>query len=436
MIYDHYFHGENRTKGIMDSTRRMELGACHLCSHPDSEEHYAIECSGPPDTNTLEPLRTQVSHDITGYINSLRPGLGRTLAERYRDLALRPMPLTPQPQRVWKGLLSAKQWSVLIDTTGLTENTPDSASVVKTIKTIQNILAVGFTNIRTQITAHTYPNKHFRSPCDTITAAQQMVIGERSTQPSILSHFSSSSSSKKHHVASVPRQFCRLTQGGNTQPLRPTFPCGSGTVSIFPKYVPHKATNALPTMALSPRLDSTRDLVLPHLPNAILHPTLRPTGLYHFDVQAAHGFTFPDLALSSHDISLSSAAPSATRARYAEEAAQTLPCVSSHDSLSLLHTPIPPFFPTATIPTILVSSTVSLPSSPYSGHPLARVHTPKGYYSLFTDILTPDMLPATSALLEPTHILRTHSADLIANESSSSGKRVSPSPLDGTLDGD
>jgi hypothetical protein len=64
------------------------------------------------------------------------------------------------------------------------------------------------------------------------------------------------------------------------------------------------------------------------------------------------------------------------------------------------------------------------------------VHTPKGYYSLSTDILTPDMLPATSALLEPTHILRTHSADLIANESSSSGKRVSPSPLDGTLDGD
>jgi hypothetical protein len=434
MIYDHYFHGENRTKGIMDSNRRMELGACHLCSHPDSEEHFAIECSGPPGTNTLEPIRTQVSHDITGYINLLRPGLGRTLAERYRDLALRPLPLTPQPQRVWKGLLSAKQWSVLLDTTGLTENTPDSTSVVKTIKAIQNILAIGFTDIRTQITAHTYPNKHFRSPCDTITAAQQMVIGERSTQPSIRTHFSSSSSPNDLQGASAPRQFCRLAHRGNTKPLRPTFSCGSGTTSIFPQYVSNRATNALPTMALSPPRLGTHDLPLPNPPKVILHPTLRPTGLYHFDVQAAHGFTLPEMTLSTHDISPPQESSLTTHTRHADEAAHTH-CVRSHDSLSLLHGPMPPSSSTATIPTNFVSTTVLPPSTP-SGHRLAGVLTPQGYYFPHTDISTLDTLPAASALPEPPDILRTHYAGVTAHGPSSSGYRIAPAPLDGTLDGD
>jgi hypothetical protein len=188
-----------------------------------SEEHYAIECSGPPDTNTLEPIRTKVSHDITTYINTLRPGLGKTLAERYRDLALRPLPLTPQPQRVWKGLLSATQLGIMIDIPGLTERTPDAPSVVKIIKTIQAILATGFTDIRTQITAHTYPHKYVRSSCDTITTAQQAVIRELSTQPSILTHFSPSHSTNVISVTSGPRIFRRIAMSGNTKSSRPTW---------------------------------------------------------------------------------------------------------------------------------------------------------------------------------------------------------------------
>ena len=37
IIYDHYYHGENRVKGISDTALRIEKNTCHLCSNDDSE---------------------------------------------------------------------------------------------------------------------------------------------------------------------------------------------------------------------------------------------------------------------------------------------------------------------------------------------------------------------------------------------------------------
>jgi hypothetical protein len=94
MIYDHYYHGENRVKGISDTAIRMDKGACHLCSNNDSEQHYVLECMGSPhDTDILTPLRDKAQYAVTSLINTLKPGLTKDISERYRDLAFRYPPL-------------------------------------------------------------------------------------------------------------------------------------------------------------------------------------------------------------------------------------------------------------------------------------------------------------------------------------------------------
>ena len=106
MIYDHYYHGENRVKGISDASLRMEKGACHLCGNEDSEQHYVLDCMGSPQENDiLTPLRHKAEYAVTSLINTLRPGLTKEVAERYRDLAFRYTPITPQPQRIHLGQL-------------------------------------------------------------------------------------------------------------------------------------------------------------------------------------------------------------------------------------------------------------------------------------------------------------------------------------------
>jgi hypothetical protein len=280
MIYDHYYHGENRIKGISDTTTRVERGACHLCSRPDSEEHYVLECCGPEGTDTLEPIRTKVAHDITTYIHTLKPGPGKTFAERYRDLALRPLPLTPQPQRVWKGLLSPTQLLQLCSSPGINQATPTSASIVKTIKTIQAILAQGFTDLRNQITALTYPHKYTLSHPETPpTTIQQLIIHQRSTQPSILAHFAPVDTAHTSIRPDSPRRFQLLTMHGPTRPLRHTYACGSHSAAQtghIPQYVPHQATN--PILQLRP---SSLTSAPPRI-NELLHsapPPARRTGL-------------------------------------------------------------------------------------------------------------------------------------------------------------
>lgn len=232
MIYDHYYHGENRIKGVEDASRRTELGTCHLCSNMDSEQHYVLECSGPQGHTALDATRNQVSFDITAYIQTLPPGLARTMAEKYRDLALSPSFVTPQPQRVWKGLLSANQLRTLLDIPSLTPTSPNHPKAIKAIKFIQQILAKGLEKIRSQITALTYPSTtRIRNTATQPTAAQSRIINNRLTQRSIRSYLIPATAQLALPTDNTTSSIFRtLLNSGRTKATKPIFPRGSRTL--------------------------------------------------------------------------------------------------------------------------------------------------------------------------------------------------------------
>jgi hypothetical protein len=105
IIYDKYYHGENRVKGCSDPALREELLACPLCGDYDSEEHGLCHCQGPRGDNILQPIRSSLFADITRIINTMPFGPIHAFLSRYRDYASD----GPHAQRVWKGCLSAEQ---------------------------------------------------------------------------------------------------------------------------------------------------------------------------------------------------------------------------------------------------------------------------------------------------------------------------------------
>jgi hypothetical protein len=132
IIYDHYMHGENRVKGIADPAHRKELSICTLCGEEDSEQHSLLLCPGPiHDDSALEDLRTQAVLDISEHISSLAPGLGRNMAETFRDLIT---DNSQQPQRLWKGLITQKHMDALFTKHNVTPSTPSSNTIVSSFK--------------------------------------------------------------------------------------------------------------------------------------------------------------------------------------------------------------------------------------------------------------------------------------------------------------
>jgi hypothetical protein len=280
MIYDHYYHGENRIKGITDTTLRIEKGSCHLCSNSDSEEHYVLQCTGPSDqTDILSPIRDQVAYDITRLIDTLKPGLTRTLAERYRDLALHPPPVTPQPQRVWKGLLSANQLRLLLDIPSVNPQTPNKPGTIKILKSIQKLLAAGFYAIRGNITSLTYPHKRCSPTSTPPTHAQHSDINTRLSQTTILEHFTPSTQQPSSSV------FRRILHSGKTRSLTHVYARGSRTkptsldttplviiTTTVPPYIPLIPTLiAVSHPLLSPSSPATLDMTHTTQPSLPVH---------------------------------------------------------------------------------------------------------------------------------------------------------------------
>ena len=271
MIYDHYFHGENRVKGVSDNNRRDELSACLLCSAPDSEEHGIRHCPGPMNSNLLEQIRTDTTFEITQYINSLRPGLPKSMAETYRDLALSPTYTNSQPQRVWKGMLSPNQLNVLIQQHNITPDTPHDPMLLKCMKHIQRLLATSYTKIRTQLTAYMFPSKYTTPPSEPPTAAQSATISERLTQPTINTLFPSLHINlRQPDTRSVFRSILNTTRKQEQASIHDSIHSRPPKLSRYPQA-------QLPTTHTNTRI--THPTTKP-MNTRIIHPTTKPTGLY------------------------------------------------------------------------------------------------------------------------------------------------------------
>jgi hypothetical protein len=271
-----------------------------------------LHCMGPSNQpDALTPLRDNAVFAVTSIINTLKPGVTKTIAERYRDLAFRYPPTFPQPQRVWKGLLSASQMQALLDISSITPTTPNNSALVKTIKSIQAILATSLLDIRAMLTTLTYPTqrKFQQTPCEAPSAPQLVAIANKTTKP-ITSYFPSASTTLRTNN----KTFTQLFHSGRTKSPRPIYPRGSRTsdphrskISVIPPYIPHVATathsssggpsqyrckvHSPLSSSNSNTLSSASLVTPPHCPSASAH-SVNPQrqALYFSDVIANGGF--------------------------------------------------------------------------------------------------------------------------------------------------
>ena len=252
IIYDHYWHGENRVKGITDPSKRRELSTCALCGDEDSEQHSLLLCPGPDrEDSTLEDRRTQVVLDISEHIRTLPPGLGRDMAETFRDLLT---DHSQQPQRLWKGLLTSTQMEHIFHRHEVMPTTSTSAAIVSSFKRMQHILACGIIDLRTQLTAYMYPSsKTPKSPLEP-TPKQAAIMAARHAQPSITTYFKPSDAPDTA-LSTITRH--RLLH--KAIPLFTTYARGSRTprIHIIPPYIPLVPTNPLSGEAIAPSLHQT-----------------------------------------------------------------------------------------------------------------------------------------------------------------------------------
>jgi hypothetical protein len=192
IIFDKYFHGENRAKGCTEPARRDELLACTLCGDYDSEEHGICHCQGPPGDNLLQPIRSTLFQEITAKINSIPFGPVYEILALYRDLATD----SPHPQRVWKGLLSPLQRAQLL--APLSSVSPkEHKLLLASLRHVQTLFSSAISRLRTQLTSYAFPHMRGGLP-PPATAAQTRDIGTMRGQPRITDVFGGADAEQRH----------------------------------------------------------------------------------------------------------------------------------------------------------------------------------------------------------------------------------------------
>ena len=201
------------------------------------------------DDSTLEDLRTQAVLDISEHTSTLTPGLGREMAETFRELIT---DNRQQPQRMWKGLLTQKQMDALFTKHNVTPSTPSSASIVSSFKHMQHILACCIIDVRTKLTSYFYPQSASpQSPLE-VTPKQAAVIAARRGQPHITTFFKPNNNTDqplplatRHRLAhKTIRTFTTYARSSRTPLIR-----------IIPPYTPFVPTN--PILDITPASTST-----------------------------------------------------------------------------------------------------------------------------------------------------------------------------------
>ena len=185
IIYDKYYHGENRVKGCSDPALREELLACPLCGDYDSEEHGLCHCQGPRGDNILQPIRSSLFADITRIINTMPFGPIHAFLSRYRDYASD----GPHAQRVWKGCLSVEQKTQLSTILEAPMTGKEQLTLLKAFRQTQFLLASAVLRIRTQLTSYAFPHMRGASLLIQPTAEQAKDMATLRNQPRITDAF-------------------------------------------------------------------------------------------------------------------------------------------------------------------------------------------------------------------------------------------------------
>jgi hypothetical protein len=184
LIYDKYFHGENRVKGCNIPERKEELISCTLCGDYDSEEHGLCHCQGPRGENLLQPVRSALFRDLSSMINSLPHCATRSFLNAYRDLAND----APHPHRIWKGCFSLPQRQHLLSILSAPISAGEEIKLLRLVKQVKSLFATALLRIRTQLTSYAFPHMRGASLLRP-TASQVADIATFRNQPRITSMF-------------------------------------------------------------------------------------------------------------------------------------------------------------------------------------------------------------------------------------------------------
>ena len=148
--------------------------------------------------------------------------------------------------------------------------------LLKCMKHIQRLLAIGYKNIRNQLTAHMYPSRYSTPAAEPPTTAQMLTITERLTQPTITTLFPSKHSNQRQHDSRAA--FRNILRPSQRQQAQKTPTADTTTTS--------SASRTLPPNTIRTHRQRT-DI-------RIIHPTTKPTGLY-FSAEWNPGITNPAL---------------------------------------------------------------------------------------------------------------------------------------------
>ena len=179
VIFDKYFHGENRVKGCKDPALKDELQACLLCGDYDSEEHGYCHCQGPRHDNLLQPIRSALFGDITTKINALPFGPAHALLMLYREFASE----ASHPHRVWKGCLTTSQLAQITALTDIPMSWKERTVLISALRQVQYLFANAVLRIRTQLTSYALP--HMRGAPPPPTPHQIVEMSTLRNQPRI-----------------------------------------------------------------------------------------------------------------------------------------------------------------------------------------------------------------------------------------------------------
>jgi hypothetical protein len=161
--------------------------------------------------------------------------------------------------------------------------------VLKSLKTIQHMLATGFAELRTNLTTLLYPTTRSSTPLVSlqslsVTPTQQRLIRERCTQPSISSCFFSPSTPTPT-ASSSTQHFQRLLHSGLTRPVPKTLP-RPRRIPFSPPALPSSTSPSNSTTLLESLKPSQRPL--PQVPNPLSTPLRGLLTPVHNGISAVH----------------------------------------------------------------------------------------------------------------------------------------------------
>ena len=164
LVYDKYWHGGNRVKGLSDPQDIRLQECCMLCDDVDNEYHMLVGCQ----CEELEDIREQALQDLSGAVTKLASTnpLASYLIEAIRDMAIEDI----NRHYIWKGVWTDVAKSELRRRVTLTCGTEYNMSK-KDIKHVHKAITI-LTTACMEIRAC-----HAKLNTSTVRTAQEIITG-------------------------------------------------------------------------------------------------------------------------------------------------------------------------------------------------------------------------------------------------------------------